>query len=83
MGIKQGNDGIHDDYVITSIIMTVDPNQVRLKQREAKGKASINGVSITPAAKTIEHGRRLVNYRADQTVAAIKKALETDEPKAR
>jgi creatinine amidohydrolase len=83
MGIKQGNEGIHDDYVITSIIMTVDPNQVRLKQREAKGKASINGVSITPAARTIEHGRRLVNYRAEQTVAAIKKALETDEQKAR
>ena len=81
MGIKQGNDGIHDDYVITSIIMTVDPSQVRLKQREAKGKASINGVSITPAARTIEHGKQLVNYRADQTVAAIKKALEAGAQK--
>jgi creatinine amidohydrolase len=75
LGVKQGNEGIHDDYVITSIIMTVDPTQVRLKQREAKGKASINGVSITPASKTIEHGKRLVEFRASQTVAAIRKAL--------
>jgi hypothetical protein len=58
-------------------MMTVDPTQVRLKQREAKGKASINGVSITPAAKTIEHGKRLVDFRAEQTVAAIRKALQS------
>ena len=55
--------------------MTVDPVQVRLKQREAKGKASINGVSITPAARTIEHGKRIVDFRATQTVTAIRKAI--------
>lgn len=75
LGIKEVSEGIHDDYIITSIIMTVDPAQVRLKQREAKGKASINGVSITPSAKTIEHGKRIVDFRAAQTVAAIRKAL--------
>ena len=75
LGVKQTNEGIHDDYVITSIIMTVDPAQVRLKQREAAGKASINGISITPPARAIEHGKRLVDFRATQTVAAIKKAL--------
>jgi creatinine amidohydrolase/Fe(II)-dependent formamide hydrolase-like protein len=75
LGIKQGNEGLHDDYVITSIMMTVDPKQVRLAQREAKGMASINGISITPAAKTIEHGKRIVDFRAEQTVAAIKKSI--------
>ena len=75
LGVKQTNEGIHDDYVITSIIMTVDPNQVRLKQRETAGKASINGISISPSARAIEHGKRLVDFRATQTVAAIKKAL--------
>jgi creatinine amidohydrolase len=75
LGIKQTSEGIHDDYVITAIIMTVDPVQVRLKQREAKGKASINGVSISPAPRTIEHGRKLVEFRAAQTVAAIRKAI--------
>jgi creatinine amidohydrolase/Fe(II)-dependent formamide hydrolase-like protein len=82
LGIKQTNEGIHDDYVITSIIMTVDPTQVRLKEREAKGKASINGVPITPAARTIEHGRKLVNFRAEQTVAAIRKAIASTSPQA-
>jgi len=75
LGIKQTNEGIHDDYVITSIMMTVDPSQVRLQQREAAGKAAINGVSITPAARAIEHGKRLVEFRAEQTVAAIRKAI--------
>jgi creatinine amidohydrolase/Fe(II)-dependent formamide hydrolase-like protein len=75
LGIKQGNEGLHDDYVITSIMMTVDPKQVRLAQREAKGKASINGVSITPASKTTEHGKRIVDFRAEQTVAAIRKSI--------
>jgi creatinine amidohydrolase len=75
LGVKQTNEGIHDDYVITSIMMTVDPTTVRLKQREAKGKATINGVSISPAAKTIEFGKKMVEFRANQTVAAIKKAL--------
>jgi creatinine amidohydrolase/Fe(II)-dependent formamide hydrolase-like protein len=75
LGIKEKNEGLHDDYIITSIIMTVDPTQVRLAQREAKGKASINGVSITPASRTIEHGKRLVDFRADQTVAAIRRAI--------
>jgi hypothetical protein len=32
-------------------------------------------VSITPASKTIEHGKRLVDFRAEQTVAAIRKAI--------
>jgi creatinine amidohydrolase/Fe(II)-dependent formamide hydrolase-like protein len=77
LGVKEKSEGLHDDYVITSTIMTVDPAQVRLKQREAKGKASINGVSITPASRAIEHGKRIVDFRADQTVAAIRKAIGT------
>ena len=83
LGIKEVPEGIHDDYIITSIIMTVDPAQVRLKQREAKGKASINGVSITPSAKAIEHGKRIVDFRAAQTVAAIRKALASGSQAAR
>jgi creatinine amidohydrolase/Fe(II)-dependent formamide hydrolase-like protein len=75
LGIKEVPEGIHDDYIITSIIMTVDPTQVRLKQREAKNKATINGVSITPSAKAIEHGKKIVDFRATQTVAAIREAL--------
>ena len=59
----------------TSIIMNDDPRHVRLEQRIKAGKASINGISIVPAEKTIEHGRRLIEFRTDVTVRAIREAM--------
>jgi len=55
--------------------MNDDPQHVRLEQRIAAGKASINGISIVPAEKTIEHGRRLIEFRTDVTVRAIEEAM--------
>lgn len=75
-GIKQISEGIHDDFGITAIMMTVDPTTVRFKQRVAAKKASINGVPLEPAEKTIDWGKKLVDFRADVTVKAIRKALE-------
>lgn len=74
-GVPQTDEGIHDDFAITSQMMVIDPASVRLRQRMAKGKASINGVDLTPAEKSIAWGRKVVNYRAEITVAAIRKAL--------
>ena len=74
-GIHQVDEGLHDDYGITSIMMTVDPNTVRLKQRMQKGKFSINGVKLAPAKNTIAMGKKAADYRATITVAAIRKAL--------
>lgn len=74
-GVKQGDDGLHDDFAITAIMMTVDPSSVRMKQRQAAGKFRINGIDLAPADKTIEWGRRIVNFRAEGTVAAIRKSL--------
>ena len=68
-------EGLHDDFYITSIIMNDDPQHVRLEQRIKAGKASINGISILPAEKTIEHGRRLIEFRTDATVRAIQEAM--------
>ena len=68
-------EGLHDDYYITSIIMNDDPRHVRLEQRIQAGKASINGISILPAEQTIEHGRRLIEFRTDVTVGAIREAM--------
>jgi creatinine amidohydrolase/Fe(II)-dependent formamide hydrolase-like protein len=68
-------EGLHDDFYITSIIMNDDPQHVRLEQRIKAGKASINGISILPAEKTIEHGRRLIEFRTDVTVRAIREAM--------
>ncbi len=76
LGIVEGeSDGFHDFYWITALQMVTDPATVRYDQRVAKGLASINGVSIMPKEKTIDVGRSLMRWRADQTVKAIKAAI--------
>lgn len=74
-GIKQKDEGLHDDFAITAQMMVVDPTTVRMKQRIAADKFRINGVELAPAAKTIEWGKKIVALRADGTVEAIKKAM--------
>lgn len=74
-GIKEGDDGIHDDYAISALMMAADPNTVRMKERMAAGKFSINGVPLAPPEKTSAMGRRIADYRADVTVAAIRKLV--------
>src|SRR5215213_2999132 len=72
---KTMDEGIHDDYSVNSIIATVDPEKIRLKQRQDAGKASINGQTLLPIETTIANGKKLVEIRANITVDAIKKAL--------
>jgi hypothetical protein len=55
--------------------MAYDPKMVRYDERVAAGKATINGVSIEPKEKTIEMGRKIVEFRANAAVEAIRKAL--------
>ncbi len=74
-GIKEVDEGLHDDFMMEAQMMMVDPSTVRMKERIAAGKFRINGIDLAPAGKTIEWGRRIVNYRADRTVAAIQRAL--------
>ena len=74
-GIKEVPEGLHDSFAITAIMMTVDPNTVRMTERGDAGKFSINGVDLAPAPKTIEWGKKIIEYRANATVKAIKKAL--------
>lgn len=73
-GIKQMPEGYHDDFAITAIMMTIDPQSVRAKQRMAAGKFRINGVDLAPAEKTIEWGRKIIDFRTDVTIKAIQKA---------
>ena len=74
-GLKQTDEGLHDDFAITAIMMTVDPTSVRMKQRIAAGNFRINGIDLAPAEKTIAWGRRIIDYRADVTVQALRKSL--------
>jgi creatinine amidohydrolase len=84
LGIKEPNeDGWHDYYWITAEMMAVDPSVVRYDQRVKAGKATINGVSISPKEKTIEVGKKLIEWRTTQTIKAIEKsraALKNGSP---
>ncbi len=76
LGIRETkNDGFHDDFVITTIMMVENPESVRYSQRVAAGKASINGLSIADKEAAIETGRKLLAFRVDQTVEAIQAAI--------
>jgi creatinine amidohydrolase/Fe(II)-dependent formamide hydrolase-like protein len=74
-GLKETDEGLHDSFMMEAQMMTVDPATVRMKERLAAGKFRINGVDLAPAEKTIEWGRKIVAYRTDRSVAAIRKAL--------
>ncbi len=75
LGIKEPNeDGWHDYYWITALMMAVDPSVVRYDQRVKAGKATINGVSIAPKEKTIAVGKKLMEWRTERTVKAIEMA---------
>ena len=65
----------HDDYHYTAIVATTDPERIRVRQRINAGLFSINNVDLNPLQKTIENGLRLVQYRADITTRAIRKAI--------
>lgn len=75
-GIHQVPEGLHDDFAITAQLMTVDPGLVRMKERGAAGKFSINGIELAPAPKTIEWGKRVIDFRADATVRAIERVID-------
>jgi len=76
-GIKEKPEGYHDDFAMTAMMLSVDPKSVRARQRIAAGKFSINGVNLAPMSNTIAWGRRIIAFRAEATVAAIRKAIGT------
>jgi creatinine amidohydrolase len=67
--------GIHDDYHYEAIMATVDPRTIRTEQRLAAGQYSLNGFDMHPPSKTVENGQKLVAYRAQITVEAIRRAM--------
>ena len=68
-------DSLHDDPGITLNMFVTDPNSVRFDQRVKANKATIDGVSIANKAKSLELGKKIVEMRATNTVAAIRKAI--------
>jgi creatinine amidohydrolase/Fe(II)-dependent formamide hydrolase-like protein len=73
--VETVNDGHHDDFYITSLMMVTDPQAVRYHERVAAGEATINGLSITPINQALAVGHRLMKFRVDATVKAIHAAM--------
>jgi creatinine amidohydrolase/Fe(II)-dependent formamide hydrolase-like protein len=71
---KINADGIHDEYGLTAVLMAYDPATVRYDERRAAGKLTINGVSLEDRNAVIAMGRRIVEFRANAAVEAIRKA---------
>lgn len=77
LGIEETeDDGIHDSFGITSLMMVTDPTVVRYDQRVKAGLAKINGVPIAPKERTIEIGEKLLAYRVNLTVDRIRASIE-------
>ena len=74
-GIHQVPEGLHDDFGMTAVMMSVDPQSVRTAQRIAAGNFRINGIDLAPAEKTIQWGKRIINYRAEAAAKAIRTAV--------
>jgi creatinine amidohydrolase/Fe(II)-dependent formamide hydrolase-like protein len=74
--------GIHDDYHYDAVIATVDATHIRAEQRLKENLFTINGVDLHPLAKTVDNGRKLIEYRAGITADAIRKSIAKTERKS-
>jgi creatinine amidohydrolase len=68
-------DGYHDDYYISSLIMNDHPRHVRYDERV---KVSLDHINSLPLKleEALTIGKKLAQFRADVTVAAIQKRRE-------
>ena len=78
-GVNQKPEGLHDDFGMTAMMMAVDPQSVRMNQRIAAGKFHIIGGNRMPVPNTSAWGERLIEFRADAAVEAIKKSIAAAE----
>jgi creatinine amidohydrolase len=65
-------DGYHDDYYISSMIMNDSPRHVRYEERVRVNLSHINSLPLV-LDQALAIGKKLVQFRADATVAAIAK----------
>jgi creatinine amidohydrolase len=70
-GIHLRGEDVHDDFIVTAQLMALNPTTVRLQQRLAAGQFRISGLALSPA-ETAEWGRKIISFRADRTVQAIR-----------
>lgn len=80
LGITEKRGGFGDNYYNTAILMAVNPEGARLKERTESNQLTVNGVNLKPIEQTIENGRKILEMQTDQTVKAIQKAIAGGRP---
>ena len=83
-GFVEGTqENLHDDAFTTLNMFVIDPAAVRFEPRRRAGRARINGVDLSDAARNAELGREIVAFRATFTVEAVhalRKAGHPEDP---
>jgi len=74
-----GGGGFGDNYYNTSILMAVNPESARLKERTEADSLTVSGINLKPIEKTIANGNAILQIQSDQTVAAIQKVISADK----
>jgi creatinine amidohydrolase len=73
VGVHEKIEGLHDSYMMTAMMMTLDLNSVRLPERIKAGKTTTNAIDLLPVEKTIADGKKLIDFRAEETANEIRK----------
>jgi len=74
LGVHEQSEGYHDDYYTAATSVAIDPNGARMPERVKAHKTTINGVDLA-GAKAVEDGKKIIAFRTDVTVRAIRKLL--------
>jgi creatinine amidohydrolase/Fe(II)-dependent formamide hydrolase-like protein len=81
-GIDQLQQGLHDDFMTTAMLLTVDPRLARTDERLAAGNFRINGIDLAPLENSIAWGHKIIDHRAEKTAAAIRRAVDEKQTHA-
>jgi len=75
-GIRAKSEGLHDSLGMTATLMVVDPTVIRMRQRIAADKFYIDGIALAPASKTIDLGKKIIDFRSEAAAKAIRAARQ-------
>lgn len=74
-GIRLESEEIHDDFMVTAQLLAANPTTVRMEQRLSEGRFRISGMAWSPA-EAAEWGKKIIAFRAERTVQAIRAAIQ-------
>jgi creatinine amidohydrolase len=72
-GVKIQDEGIHDSYRVTATLAAIALENVRMEERIAAGKTTINGQPVVPVIDIVAAGKKMEDIKTLATVAAIRK----------